>query len=80
MRYYQRLTLEFKTGTFVMPLIEEKIGNGFAGVFYPNQRCARCANVAPVAKNSCEKCFTPRRNESATFPTPLYNRAGRYRE
>jgi hypothetical protein len=42
MRYYQRLTLEFKTGTFVMPLIEEKIGNGFAGVFYPNQRCARC--------------------------------------
>jgi hypothetical protein len=25
----------------------------------------------------CEKCFTPRRNETPTFATPLYNRAGR---
>jgi hypothetical protein len=25
----------------------------------------------------CEKCFTPRRNEPATFATPLNNRAGR---
>jgi hypothetical protein len=42
------LTLEFKTGTFVMPLIEEKIGIGSAGV-YPDIGCARCVNVAPVA-------------------------------
>jgi hypothetical protein len=45
-----------------MPLIEEIIGIGSAGV-YPDIRCARC-----------EKCFTPRRNETATFATPLYNR------
>jgi hypothetical protein len=62
------LTLEFKTGTFVMLLIEEKIGIGFA-IVYPDKRCARC-----------EKCFTPRRNETATFETLLYKRAGRYRE
>jgi hypothetical protein len=41
------LTLEFKTGTFVMPLIEEKIGIGFA-IIYPDKRCARCVNVAPL--------------------------------
>jgi hypothetical protein len=45
-----------------MPLIEEKIG---IGRHYPDKRCARC-----------EKCFTPRRKETATFATPLYNRAG----
>jgi hypothetical protein len=45
-----------------MPLIKEKIGVGFAGV-YPDKCGARC-----------EKCFTPRRNETATFATPLYNR------
>jgi hypothetical protein len=33
-----------------MPLIEEKIGVGFAGV-YPDKRGARCVNVAPVARN-----------------------------
>jgi hypothetical protein len=48
-----------------MPLIEEKIGIGFAGV-YPDNRCARS-----------EKCFTLRRNETATFARLLYNRAGR---
>jgi hypothetical protein len=42
------LTLEFKTGTVVMHLIEEKIG--FAGV-YADKRGARCVNVAPVARN-----------------------------
>jgi hypothetical protein len=41
------LTLEFKTGTFVMPLIEEKIGIGSAGV-YPDMGCARCVNVASL--------------------------------
>jgi hypothetical protein len=33
-----------------MPLIEEKIGIGFAGV-YPDKCCARCVNVAPIARN-----------------------------
>jgi hypothetical protein len=33
-----------------MPLIEEKIGIGFAGR-YPDKHCARCVNVAPVARN-----------------------------
>jgi hypothetical protein len=33
-----------------MPLIEENIGIGFVGV-YPDKRCARCLNVAPVARN-----------------------------
>jgi hypothetical protein len=42
------LTLEFKTGTFVISLIEEKIGVGFAGV-YPAKCGARCVNLAPVA-------------------------------
>jgi hypothetical protein len=32
-----------------MSLIEEKIGIGFAGG-YPDKRCARFVNVAPVAK------------------------------
>ena len=55
-----------------MLFIEEKIGIGFAGrlsgqTLRPlRKRCARC-----------EKCFTPRRNETATLATPLYNRAGR---
>jgi hypothetical protein len=57
------LILEFKTGTFVMPLVEEKLGAGFA-VVCSDKRCVLC-----------EKCFTPRRNETATFATPLYNRA-----
>jgi hypothetical protein len=48
-----------------MSLIKENIGIGFAGV-YPDKRGARC-----------EKCFTQRRNETARFATPLYNRAGR---
>jgi hypothetical protein len=34
------LTLEFKTGTFVMLVIEEKIGVGFAGIC-PDKRGAR---------------------------------------
>jgi hypothetical protein len=52
-----------------MPLIEEKIGIGFAGRLSGQplrplrKRCARC-----------ETCFTPRRNETATFATSLYNR------
>jgi hypothetical protein len=44
------LTLDFKTGTFLMPLIEEKIGIDFAGI-YSDKRCARCVNIAPVARN-----------------------------
>jgi hypothetical protein len=59
------LTLDFKTGTFLMPLIEEKIGIDFAGI-YSDKRCARCVNIAPVA-----------RNVSRHDATPLYNRAGR---
>jgi hypothetical protein len=39
-----------KSDLFKMPLIEEKIGIGSAGV-YPDIRCARCVNVAPVARN-----------------------------
>jgi hypothetical protein len=42
------LILEFKSGTIVMPLIEEKTGFGFS-IFYPKQGCARY-----------EKYFTPR--------------------
>jgi hypothetical protein len=57
------LTLEFKTGIFVMPLIEEKIGIGSAGV-YPDIRCARCVNVAPVAGNvSRHDATTPQRSQ-----------------
>jgi hypothetical protein len=44
------LTLEFESGTIEIRLIEEKIDFGFAGV-YPNKRCARCVNVAIVARN-----------------------------
>jgi hypothetical protein len=43
MRYYQRLTLEFKTGTYVMPLIQEKIGVGLPAFIR--------TYVAPIARN-----------------------------
>jgi hypothetical protein len=43
------LTLEFRTRTFVIPLIEEKIGVGFFGLY--SDKCgARCVSVAPVAR------------------------------
>jgi hypothetical protein len=61
------MTLEFKTGTIIMPLIEEK--KGFS---YPNKRCVRCANVAPVARNVSRHG----RNETATLATSLYIRPG----
>ena len=54
-----------------MPLIEEKIGFGFAGV-YPDQRCVRCVNVALVARNVSRYG----RKKIATLATPFYNRAG----
>jgi hypothetical protein len=38
-----------------MPLIEEKIGIGFAGV-YPDKRCARC-----------EEGFTAQRNRNVSL-------------
>ena len=49
------MSLEIKTGTITMPLIEQKIGFGFAQV-YPDKLCDRCEN-----------CFTPRsqRNSNA---------------
>jgi hypothetical protein len=48
------------------PLIEEKRGFGFAGV-YPDKRCARCVNFAPFARNVSRHG----RNETATLATPL---------
>jgi hypothetical protein len=42
-KIFPAMTLEFKTGTIIMPLIEEK-----KGVSYPNKRCVRCVNVAPA--------------------------------
>jgi hypothetical protein len=54
-----------------MPLIEEKTGFGFS-IVYPDQCCARCVNVAPVARNVSRHG----RNETATIATPLYNRPG----
>jgi hypothetical protein len=39
-----------KSGTYIMPLIEEKIGGSFAGV-YPDTYDARSVNVATVARN-----------------------------
>jgi hypothetical protein len=68
------LTLEFKTGTFVMPLIEEKIGIGSAGV-YPDKRCARCVNVAPVARNvSRHDATKPQRSKRLFIITPAVYR------
>jgi hypothetical protein len=52
-------------------LIEEKKGFGFAGV-YPDKRCARCVNVATVARNVSRHG----RNETATIAAPLNNRSG----
>jgi hypothetical protein len=64
------LTLEFKTGTFVMPLIEEKIDIGFAGD-YPDKRCARCVNVAPVARNvSRHDATKPQRSQRYFINAP----------
>jgi hypothetical protein len=54
-----------------MPLIEEKIGFGFAGV-YPEKRCAHCVNVAPFARNVSRR----ERNETATLATTIYNSPG----
>jgi hypothetical protein len=65
------LTPEFKIGTIVMPLIEEKTGFGFAKV-YPDQRCALCVNVATVARNVSRHS----RNETAKLATPLFYHAG----
>jgi hypothetical protein len=65
------LILEFKTGTIMMTLIEEKKGFGFVGI-YQNKPCARCVNVAPVARNVSRHG----RNETATFATIIYNRPG----
>jgi hypothetical protein len=50
-------------------LIEEKIGIGFAGRLSGH-------TLRPLRKRwaRCEKYFTPRRNETATFATPLFNR------
>jgi hypothetical protein len=55
----QRWTLEFKLALLF----------GFA-IAYPNKRCARCVNVATVARNVSR----PRPQRPAT---PLYNRPGR---
>jgi hypothetical protein len=57
---------EIKIGTFVILLIEEKIGVGFAGV-YPDKRGARCVNVAREMFHA-----TAPRTRNAS-----YNRAGR---
>jgi hypothetical protein len=43
------LTLGFKKGTIIKPLIEEKINFSFT-IVYPIKRCARGVNVAPVAR------------------------------
>jgi hypothetical protein len=50
-----------------MPLIEEK--KGFS---YPNKRCVRCVNVAPVARNVSRHG----RNETATLATLFYIHPG----
>jgi hypothetical protein len=63
--------LEIKTGTITIPLIEEKIGFGFALV-YPDKHSDRCVNIATVAR----KVSRHGHNESATLATPLHNRAG----
>ena len=39
---------------------------------YPDKRCARCVNVAPVARTVSRHG----RNETATLATLLHNRAG----
>jgi hypothetical protein len=65
-----------------MPLIEENIGIGFVGV-YPDKRCARCLNVAPVALRRNEIFSRPAgyennganhfsETEYTTFATLLY--------
>jgi hypothetical protein len=61
------LNLKFHTGTILVPLIEEKKGFGFAGV-YPDKRCARCVNVASFARNVSRYG----RNETAMLATPTY--------
>jgi hypothetical protein len=50
-----------------MSFIEEKIDIGFAGI-YPDKRCARCVNVAPVARNISR--------HGATKPQPSQRRPG----
>jgi hypothetical protein len=52
-------------------LIEEKIGIGFAGV-YPDKRCARCVNVAPVARNVSRHGATkPQRSQRLFITAPV---------
>jgi hypothetical protein len=53
-----------------MTLIEEKIGIVFAGV-YPDKRCARCVNVAPVARNVSRHVATkPQRSQRLFITAP----------
>jgi hypothetical protein len=54
-----------------MPLIEEKIGFGFDFV-YPDKRCARCVNFAPVARNVSRHG----RNENRNAGKALHNLEG----
>jgi hypothetical protein len=54
-----------------MSLIEEKIGIGFAGGIYPDKRCARCVNVAPVARNvSRHDATKPQRSQRLFIIAP----------
>jgi hypothetical protein len=64
------LTLEFKTGTFVMPVIEEQLGAGFAGIC-PDKSGAHWVNVAPVAKNVSRHGATkPQRSQRLFITAP----------
>jgi hypothetical protein len=54
-----------KTGTIIMPLTEEKIGFGFAGV-YPDLSWALCMNIAILARNISRRG----RNKTATLFIP----------
>ena len=57
-----------------MPLIEEKIGVGFAGV-YPEKCGARCVNVAPVARNiSRHDATKPQRSQRLFITAPTGDR------
>jgi hypothetical protein len=60
-------------GTNFLADEESFISNDTAFLFvYPDKRCARCVNVAPVARNVSRHG----RNETATLATLLHNRAG----
>jgi L-lactate utilization protein LutB len=55
-------------------LIEEKIGVGSAGI-YPDIRCARCVNVAPVARNvSGHDATKPQRSQRLFIIAPAVYR------